>query len=222
LDRHYWSPNNTPPYAAPWIAGSAAVFNVPNSKITGATTSFSSITANEDVTVTPSGTIGTNGTVATITVAPGKTFDFGDQAFSTASGTGFIKEGQGVLALNGTTNTYSGGFTLNQGTVIARGVNALGSGQLIINGGTIAANASRNFSGRFTGGIVVGGNFTLGATTGLTASNANLTFSDPVNLGNSTARIITLGGTGVYTINGVISGLGSSLEIVANSAGTLS
>src|SRR6476661_3833991 len=66
-----WGSVDGGPYNAAWVANGGAVFNVPNSTITGATLSFSSIVANENVTVSPSGTIGTGGTIATINVASG-------------------------------------------------------------------------------------------------------------------------------------------------------
>jgi len=212
----------TPPgtYNTTWVSGSAAVFNVINSTITGATTSFSSITANENVTVTASGTLGTSGTLASITVASGKTFDFGTQAISTTAGTGFIKNGAGILAITG--GSYTGGFTLNNGTVIVRGVNAMGAGgSLTINGGIIAANNNRDLSGKYTGGITVGGDFTFGATTGLASSAANLTFSNNIALGSSVTRTITIGGTGIYTLGGVISGSSSGLTINNTAAGII-
>lgn len=205
-------------YATNWSTSSSAVFNLATSSITGATTNFASITANGDVTVTAGGTLGTNGTNASITVASGKTFDFGGQAISVAAGTAFTKSGVGTLAITG--STYSGGFTLNDGTVILRGINGMGDGGLLtINGGTIAANATRDLSAKYDLGITVNGNFTLGATTGLASSTANLTFSNNVSLGAST-RTITLGGTGTYTLGGIISGSGG-LTVDANAAGTL-
>jgi autotransporter-associated beta strand protein len=210
-------------YNTNWVSGSAAIFNVANSTITGDTTSFSSITANENVTVTPNGTLGTGGTVAPIFVATGKVFDFGVQKISTTVGTGFIKNGGGVLALSAGTNAYAGGFTLNSGTVVVRGVAALGTGgALVINGGTIAANADRDLTVRYTS-IAVGGNFQLGALSTaipLSSNTANLNFNDPMNLGAST-RTITIGANGTYTLGGIISGNpGVGLSVAALSGAT--
>lgn len=186
--------------------------------------SMGGIIATEDYThSTPSGTLATGGTVVTLDVASGKTVDMSTAAFSTAAGTGFIKANSGVFALAG--GTYAGGFTLNAGTIIVRGVNAMGSGgALTINGGIIAANATRDLTGKYAGGITVGGDFTLGATTGLALSGANLTFSNTMALGAAASRKITIGGTGTYTLNGVISGAGSSLIVdsIATIIGTLS
>jgi autotransporter-associated beta strand protein len=213
-----WSTTGSVPFSSPWVANSAAVFNVENSLITGATVAFSSITANENVTFTSiSGTIGTGGTVANINVASGKLFDFGTQAISTASGTGFVKDGAGSLSLGG--GTYSGGFTLNSGTVILRGANAMGAGgTLTINGGTIAGSATRDLTGKYTS-ITVGGNFTLGSSVSPAASSASLTFNAPINLG-ANDRVITLDGTGgTRTLAGVISSTGGGLTIESSTAG---
>jgi len=205
-----------PTYNTTWITNSAAVFNVANSTITGATTNFSSITANENVTVTPANTLGTNGTVATITVASGKTLDFSSQNFSTSAGTGFIKAGAGtMISSNG--NTYPGGFTMNAGTMIVGGVNAMGNGgALNINGGTLATVNNRNITARYTG-INIGGNFTFGNT----GNAANFSFADNVSLGASSTRTITIGATGTYTFSGIVSGSGSSLVVASTAAGIL-
>lgn len=213
-----WGLTSGGPYNQTWATNSA-IFDVPASTITGTTITCNGITAIENVTVTPGGTFGTGGTVINIDVANGKTFDFGSQDLSTAAGTGFIKANSGVLALGGT-NAYPGGFTLNAGTLVARGVNAVGSGIFVINGGVICSNANRDLSGK-PSAITVGGDFTIGATTGLASATATLTFDAPIALGAGTTRKITLGNTGNHVFNGVISGAGSNLTIDATAVGKL-
>ncbi|MFN8252953.1 MAG: autotransporter-associated beta strand repeat-containing protein [Ferruginibacter sp.] len=214
-----WATASGGPYSQTWTAGSAAVFDVPAATITGATIACSGITASEDVTVTPGGTFGTGSTVITVNVATGKTFDFGSQGVSATAGTGFIKSGNGVFALGG--STYGGGFTLNAGTLVLRGVNAVGAGNVFtINGGTICSNASRNLSGK-PSQVTINGNFTIGATTGLASSTAIITFDAPMLLGNAVTRTITLGNNAAHVFNGVISGAGSGITINATSAGKL-
>ncbi|WP_035615399.1 autotransporter-associated beta strand repeat-containing protein [Haloferula sp. BvORR071] len=190
-------------YDQPWASGSDVTFE-DNLGIAltiagpSAATNFNSITANESVTVTPSNTLGTGGTIATVNVAAGKTLNFAGQALSTAAGTGFIKSGPGTWALaNG--NAYAGGFTLNAGTVAVGGVNAMGSGgALVINGGTISSNAAgtaRDLSGKFTS-ITLGGDVTLGDLT----NNGLLTFNTATNLG---------GGTRILTVNSAVTHTGA-------------
>ena len=212
-----WSTTNAAPYTTAWTTSSAAVFNVASSAITGATTNVSSITANEDVTVTAGGTMGTNGTVATITVASGKTFNFAGQSLSTAAGTGFIKAGAGTL-ICGNGNLYPGGFTMNAGTFIVGGVNSMGGGgALNINGGTLAASSTRTIPAAKYSGVNIGGDFTFGNST----NAANISIADNASLGASSSRTITLGSTGTYTLGGVISGSGSNLTVAATAAGVL-
>ncbi|MCE9615641.1 MAG: autotransporter-associated beta strand repeat-containing protein [Lentisphaerae bacterium] len=205
-----WSQVSGGPYTSTWTNGNDAQFNVPASTITGATVTFTNITATENVTFTAGGTLGTGGTVGSITVASGKLLDLNSQQLSTAAGTGFIKNGPGALGSG--LGTFTNGFTLNAGYIILRSVNGMGSSAtynpLTINGGAIGAASTMNLSGKYGVGITVGGHFQLGVLSSdvsIASSTANITFSDPVNLGAAT-RTITIGGNGGYTNAGVISG----------------
>jgi autotransporter-associated beta strand protein len=207
-----------------WISGRDAVFNVASSTITGATTNVSSITATENVTFTAGGTLafGASGTgVAPISVASGKLFNLGGQALTTSATAGYIKNGAGTLQLAG--GTFSGGVTINDGMIAAGGVNAMGAGgTLTINGGTIAGTGNRTFTGKYSGGITIGGDFTLGSSTSPASGTATLLFDNVTSLGSSSSRTITLGGTGVISWNGIISGSGSNLTVNGSAVGTLS
>jgi autotransporter-associated beta strand protein len=220
-----WSLTPGGPYNQTWVSGRTAYFAVPSSTITITSTNISGLVAYENVTgsVATSATLGTGpsgGTVAPIFVAANRLLSTPTNVnLSTTAGTGLIKNGAGIFQFsNG--NAYTGGFTLNDGMVVCGGANALGSGgPLVINGGTIGANATRNFSGRFTS-ITVGGNFTLGSSTSPSVGTSNLTFDAATALGSSTSRTITIGGTGTYAWNGIISGTSSNLTINATAAGT--
>ncbi|NJK93207.1 MAG: hypothetical protein HC904_16175 [Blastochloris sp.] len=89
-----------------------------------------------------------------------------------------IKNGSGILELTDTNNTYSGGTTLNQGTLQIGSDAALGTGTLTINGGIIQAtggartvdertdiNGSFTFSGTNTLSLTRNGVSTVGAGT---------------------------------------------------------
>jgi len=216
--------NISPTYATAWVTGRSVVFNVANSLITGSTTTLNvaSITANENVTFAGTGSAmsfgPSGGAVAPIFVASGKTFDFGTVNLSTGAGNGIVKNGPGTLVMtNG--NGYPGGFTLNDGLMAVGTVNAMGNGgTLTINGGTIGTINPRAVTARYgAGGIVIGGNFTIGAT-GYTST---FSFADNVSLGAST-RTITLGAAATQTFSGVISGSSSAgLTLAATAAGTL-
>jgi hypothetical protein len=52
--------------------------------------------------------------------------------------------------------------------------------------------------------------------------SANQTFDANNAFGSSVTRTITLGGTGTYALNGIISGTSSNLVLSATAAGTLS
>jgi len=212
-----WSTTNGSPYATAWVSNDAAIFNIANSTVTFASTGVTGITANENVTLTAAGTMTTNGTAMTINVASGKTFNLAGQGISTAVGTGIIKSGAGTL-ISSNGNTYPGGFTLNAGTMQVGGVNALGSpGALTINGGILTANSStaRDFTGKFnTGGIIIGGNFQFGDAVNVSAGTGSLTFSNNIDLGGST-RTITIGGIGTYSLGGIISNGGLTINNTA-------
>ena len=199
-----------------------AVFNTGTYSFAGYRSSGTSpvvgnITLGANTTVQFTSTAGTmdfGGNVRTITVGAGSLLDLNGQNLSTAAGTGLIKNGAGVYATGN--GTYSGGFTLNEGTVIARGTTGLGSGvanTLRLNGGTIAGNASRTFDNtRFAGGITIGGDVQFGAMSSavaLASSTGNLSFANNVNIGTgSTRRTLTQGNEGDHTFSGVISGSG--------------
>ena len=157
-------------------------------------------------------TMAFGGAVRTITVGAGSTLDLNSQAVSTAAGTGFIKNGVGVFGAGA--GTYAGGFTLNEGTVVAKSVNSLGSGSgntLRLNGGTIASSDNISFSAsKFGGGITIGSDVQFGALASavpIALNDANLSFASAVNTG-AVRRVLTQGNLGSQTFSGVISGSG--------------
>ena len=224
--------NNTSdaaPYTSAFTASNNAVFTAGSYTFTGmgSTTAVGNITLldNVNVTFTTTGSsLATGGNVRTITVGSGSVFDLNGNNYSTAAGTGFIKEGTGVFATGA--GTYQGGTTINAGTVIARGTTGLGSGatnRLTLNGGVIAANATRSFDNtRFGGGIIIGGNVQFGELSNnvaLANSTASLSFANNVSLGSAN-RTLTLGNQGTQTFSGIISNTGSGGITFAANAGT--
>ncbi len=222
-----WGTSPGGPFNVGWTNNSDAVFNAASLITFVTNTQVGNVTVADGVTValTAAGTYSNGGNVRTLDVGTGSILDYASQNISTAAGNGFIKNGAGIyFSANG--NQYTGGFTLNSGTIIMGGVNAMGGGgaALNINGGTIAASATRNVTTRYSG-INIGGDFTIGAvTTGVPSGNgsatANITFADNVALGAVT-RAITIGSNATYTFGGIMSGsAGTGLTIVAASGAT--
>ncbi len=120
---------------------------------TGATFDISQISA---ASTTINGLTGTGGTVSlgskalVVDVASGTTDTFGGVIQDGGIGGSLVLDGQGTLALTGTNNTYSGGTTLDAGTLAVGSSGALGSGSVNFNGGTLETTASTTFDGIFT------------------------------------------------------------------------
>ena len=205
LSNAVWSTNPAGPYTSALVITSGAILNFDNAgSATGATIATTAgINFSVPITWTAGGTIGAAGVNLPINVSAGIEQDFGSsQNFSTSATAAITKNGGGSLAMSG--DTYSGGFTLNAGTLIARGINAMGNGVLNLNGGILASNAARDFSGKYTG-INIGGNIQFGDVTGLANSGADLKFSNSMSLGGANPTL-TLGNAGTTTFGGVISG----------------
>lgn len=223
LSLNVWSTNVGGPYNSAFVTTGGGIANFNNAgSFTGGTIVFAGINASASLNGTASGTISNFGNgVITVNISNSAVLDFAGQSWTSSGTAGYIKTGNGTWALAG--NTYGGGFTLNDGIVIVRGVNALGQGgSLTINGGTLASNANRDLSGKYVGGITIGGDFTIGASTGLASNTATLTFTNNMALGSSTSRTITLGNDATHSFQGIISGSNSSLTISATGTGTLS
>ena len=226
-----YSTSPTGPFTSAFTSGNVIGFGVANGTGTGGTVTVGGFDALQSFTLTAvTGTISNvNNGVVNISVAAGMTLDFSTESFTTSATAGYTYSGNttGVLALAG--GAYGGGFTLNSGTVILRGVNALGgaaTNTLTINGGIIAAsNSSRDLTGKYGGGITIGGDFQLGALAAnspLANDTGSLTFSNNMALGTPAAgtRTITLGNKGIQTLGGIISGTSGLTFAAVSGAGS--
>lgn len=217
LNTNVWSINPAGPFTSALNTTGGAVinFNTATTSITGGNIAIVGINATANATITTAGGTISNvsGGNMGINVSSGVTLDLRNQVIGSGAGS-LTKNGDGTLALSGA--SYTGGFTMNAGTVVARAASAFGTGALTINGGTLGATSNLTLS---SSAVNIGGDFTLGTSTAPALSTANLTFSGATSLGTTT-RTITLSGTGIYSLNGVISGSGG-LTVAATAAGTL-
>ena len=144
-----------------------------------------------------------------------------DGGFGIASGS-VSKSGTGSLTLN-TANTYSGGTTLNAGTLNINNASAIGTGSLTIAAGTTIDNTSGPAN---TSPITLStnnaqfwnGDFTFGGSNGLNLGTGAVTLGATVSL--------TTNGAGTLTVGGVIGGIGFGINkegsgtLVLNGANT--
>src|SRR5262249_40360090 len=115
------------------------------------------------------------GTPNTITIGDDNTDTTFSGVIQDGSGTvALVKEGSGALTLSGT-NTFSGGVTLNDGTLNINNASALGTGAFTINGGAID-NTS--------GGITLSTNNNMIWNSGFTFTGSN-----NLNMGTGTVSI---------------------------------
>ena len=135
------------------LSGSGSISDSSVNLSTGGTFDISQST---NALTTINGLTGTGGTVAlgsktlVVDVASGATDTFGGVIEDGGNGGSLVLDGQGTLALTGTNNTYSGGTTLDAGTLAVGSSGALGSGSVNFNGGTLETTASTTFDGIFT------------------------------------------------------------------------
>ncbi|WP_304488655.1 autotransporter-associated beta strand repeat-containing protein [Dyella sp. 2HG41-7] len=108
---------------------------------------------------------------------------------STISGAGhLIKDGTGSLTLSGDLSTFSGAFTINQGSVLVTGTGTM-QGADVSDGGTFDISGTSGATGTIAG-LSGSGNVTLGAHTLVIDSAANDNFSGAIS------------GNGGVTLNG--------------------
>jgi autotransporter-associated beta strand protein len=209
-----WGTSGAGPFTTAWTSGNDAHFTA-NSAVTFATTTVGNVTvdAGRTVTVTAGGTL-TLGGVRTFDVGTGSTLTWASQSWSTAgsnAGAGIIKNGAGILDLGAISNQsqYTGGFTLNAGTVIVSGNASFGIAAMTINSGTIQSSGARAFTPT---SLTIGGDFALAGT-----GNANWDTAATIALGSSTRTITNNTTTGSRQFRGLIAGSsGAGLTFAGN------
>jgi len=210
-----WSTTGSAPFTSAWVDGSNIIFQA-TSAITNVTnTPVGNITVNPGftVTLTAAGTFNPGGAIRTIDIGTGSTLMWNAQNVSTAAGNGFIKNGNGTWNIDAQANGYTGGFTLNAGTVIVSGNNSFGNVTLTINGGNIQSITSALTFAPTS--IIIGGDFTLSGT-------KTVTFSGVVDLGSASRTITNSTTSGSRAFSGIISGgAGSGITFAGAGGGTI-
>ncbi len=148
-------------------------------------------------------------------------------SYGIAGAAALSKNGVGTLTIN-TTNSYSGGTTLNAGTLALGADNVLGSGPLVLGGGTLASdsNTARILSNDVSitvdtqfgsaggnGGLLLSGAVDLGAAPRTLILSNTTTLSGVLTNGSG----FTKSGAGTLVIGGATVGNGS----ITNAAGIL-
>jgi fibronectin-binding autotransporter adhesin len=133
-----------------------------------------------------------------------------------------VKQDAGTWILSAS-NAYTGGTTLNGGTLRAGHNDAFGTGTLTLSGGTLASDGAT--ARTFTNAVV------LTAATSLTEASTGtgaLTLSGPVTVTGSGNRnltvnqVATISGVVAGTDNGIVFKTGTGTLVMANTANTFS
>jgi len=213
-----WGGSASGPFTSAWSAGSDVNFGATSNAGTfvSANGEVGNLTVadNATVTITAGGSLknsAANNYISTYNIGTGATLNWTSQTQNIGTvyaASGFIKNGAGTWNMGaGGGAAYTGGFTLNAGTVIVTGASSFGAGTLTINGGVISASGNKTR----TQSIVLGGNFE-------NAGTGTDVWSGTVSLGDAT-RTITNTQTGKRVYSGVISGVGGGLTITGAGTG---
>jgi autotransporter-associated beta strand protein len=152
-----------------------------------------------------SGTINASGT-RTLTIAGSGSTTISAAIVNGAAGNqlAIVKQGPGLLRLSGANNSFTGGFTLDSGTVVIASAGALGLAgtTFTVNGGTLDVSGAQTLIQN-------------------TAWNGDFTFAGSNTLTSTSAATVTLGGSGTtrqvtvnastLTLGGTVSGPGMTL-----------
>ena len=233
-----WSPNPSGPFTQAWTDNSDAVFG------DNGTFSFLRLVALSGTAQLGNVTTGTNTTISfgtdtnaqkiefggatkTFTIGLGSVANFGAMTLqdSGVTANGIIKAGAGTLVMGG--GTYTGGFTLNAGNVVAKTNSLFSTGSVTIAGGAIGTTLSTFTPVITTGGrskIDVTGDFQIGLSGNVGGNDAaaNYTFTTAGNgfdLNGST-RKITIGTSGTVTLGRAITNGRLTLARIDGGTGT--
>jgi len=120
------------------------------------------------------------------------------------SAAGISKYGVGTLALTGS-NNFSGGVSVNGGSLTIGNDYALGSGTLTINAGTLGLATAG-------GARVLSNAVSLNASCPVTTANGDLTLNGPLTSSTNT-NYLTKSGTGTLTLSGSLNNFNAGIYV---------
>ncbi|MGC4032411.1 MAG: autotransporter-associated beta strand repeat-containing protein [Tepidisphaeraceae bacterium] len=201
------------------LGGSATIENVSGNNTIAANLNINNTGGSVANILSTAGTLTLTGSLSSTGLTSARGFDFygsGDGVVSgvisngTAQATFIQKDGSGAWTLSGN-NTFTGGTTVNAGTLNLTGSNNFGGGSLTVNGGTAVLSGSNTYTGGTTitnGTVVMANAFALGTT------------ASTVNLGTGGTLVVdTAGSDRAYNLN-VGSNSGAITLTSGNSAST--
>ena len=116
-----------------------------------------------------------------------------------------IKADSGKWILSGN-NTYTGGTTINSGTLIARGSSSLGNGSVTLNNANLtyaaASDAALSINGNLA--ITAGSSTVIGASVGSTTTSAQINVTGNATISNAAQVINLYGVSGVTHATGAV------------------
>ena len=143
-----------------------------------------------------------------------KNYTIVSNAFSFLGSAPLIKNGVGTLTINSTNNLFTGGITLNGGTLAVGAAATIGSGPITMNNGSTLSMPSTTTTG-------VGGPITVaaGATATNTSGALGSAYSGFVSSGDNTSLLVVAGATSYGAANQMFSNFTGTVQV--NSGATL-
>ena len=201
----------------------------------GASVNVSSGGLNPALGVSLTLTLADSSLTTTFNIASDGSLDVAGPINQSSSGQKIILTGGGTLSLDNGTNSYSGGTTVNNGTLIltaSSGTATLGSGPLAINGSSSVVNANTtltvgSLSGTGGGQLSVAGSATLTVNqTTSTTFNGALSLNGGLVLAGASGNTLTINGApsiaagSSITVNSGTLALTNNMANSANVSGT--
>ncbi len=143
--------------------------------------------------------------------------------FDAGGGASIVKSGTGSLTL-AQANSYNGGTTVNQGTLVYGANGAFGSGSVTLNGGSISVGSGLTLTNPLTfsgSAIVLGGNGTIGSAITVDSHVVLSPGNSPGNLTFSAGLTLASGGAISFQVLDANGPAGTGYDLITVSGGIL-